>query len=37
MTKRYFTDKYGNNWMEFDSKLFPGTRNKILLPKEEEE
>jgi|TARA_R110000824_G_scaffold283693_2_gene472038 hypothetical protein len=37
MKPRFFTDDYGNKWMEFDSKLFPGVRNKIILPKEEEE
>jgi len=34
MNPKYFTDEYGNKWMEFDSKLFPEKRCKIILPKE---
>lgn len=35
--KRYYTDKYGNNWVEMNSKAFPDVRIKMILPKEEEE
>jgi hypothetical protein len=34
---RDFTDRFGNEWKEMDSPLFPDTRIKIMLPKEEEE
>ena len=34
MRDAYSRDRFGNIWKHFDSKLFPGQRNKIMLTPE---